>query len=114
GVSPFWGYQIILIVFFCVLFKLNKVIALVAGHISIPPMIPFILIGSYKMGGILITPSEKLKDLSWDAELSLSDVWENILQYLVGSFLLGIVLSLVVGMVVYVLLSIFRKELKRV
>lgn len=110
GVSPFWGWQIILIVFFCVLFRLNKVIALLAGHISIPPMIPFILIASYKMGGLVITPSERLRDLSWGDDLELSDVWENILQYLLGSFMLGIALAVLAGLVVYVLLSIFRKK----
>jgi len=54
GIIPLWGYQMMLIVVFAQLFKLNKTIALVAGQISIPPMIPLIIYGSHRIEGWLM------------------------------------------------------------
>lgn len=110
GVTPFWGYQIMLIIFFCVLLKLNKVIALVAGHISIPPMIPVILYASYWLGGLLLYGKGGGNSPLFASKMTLTDVKDNLLQYVVGSFALGIVLAAVVGLIFYILLSIFRKN----
>lgn len=112
GVTPFWGYQIVLIIFFCVLLKLNKVIALVAGHISIPPMIPIILYASYWLGGLLLYGKGGGNSPLFASQMTLVDVKENLVQYVVGSFALGIVLAVVVGIVFYIVLSIFRKDRK--
>ena len=48
------------------LFRLNKVIALVAANISIPPMIPLLLYGSYRTGCMVLgnPPDLHLGDLS--------------------------------------------------
>ena len=43
GIVPLWGYQMLITLFLAHLFRLNKVIALVAANISIPPMIPLLL-----------------------------------------------------------------------
>ena len=45
GIVPAWGYQMLITLFLAHLFRLNKVIAIVAANISIPPMIPFLLYG---------------------------------------------------------------------
>jgi len=45
-----WGYQMLATLFLAHVLKLNKVIAIVAANISIPPMIPFLLYGSYLTG----------------------------------------------------------------
>ena len=42
--------------------------------------------------------------------MTLADVKDNLLQYVVGSFALGIVLAVVVGLAFYIILSIFRKN----
>ena len=108
GISPLWGYHIILVIFFCVLLKLNKVIALVAAHISIPPMIPVLLYSSYKLGGFLLNSGEE--QVLLNANLSLADVKNNLIQYVVGSFALGALAAIVFGFIAYVLLSLFRKR----
>jgi uncharacterized protein (DUF2062 family) len=41
GLSPFWGFQTLLVISLAVLFKLNKVLAFVASNVSLPPFIPF-------------------------------------------------------------------------
>ena len=40
GIVPIWGYQMLATLFLAHVLKLNKVIAIVAANISIPPMIP--------------------------------------------------------------------------
>ena len=45
GIVPIWGYQMLATLFLAHVLKLNKVIAIVAANISIPPMIPFLLYG---------------------------------------------------------------------
>lgn len=116
GIAPFWGAQIILIIFFAKLLRLNTAIALVAGHISIPPMIPLIFIGSYWLGGQLLDNPvmlslEKIQtilagsDGVWASiHLLFADVW----QYGVGAFGLGVIGAFIFGVVSYFLLLIFR------
>lgn len=117
GIAPFWGAQILLIIFFAKLLKLNTAIALVAGHISIPPMIPLIFIGSYQLGGYLLGQStalslEKIKTVLAAEEglwasinLLFSDVW----QYGVGALSLAILAALVFWILSCFLLMIFRR-----
>ncbi|NOQ28068.1 MAG: DUF2062 domain-containing protein [Bacteroidales bacterium] len=107
GVAPVWGYQMLIAFGLAHLLKLNKVIVLVTSNISIPPMIPIIIFGSFKMGGLFIE-SNKL-NVIYDKGLSLELIKDNIVQYLVGSIAFGISLALVFGIVTYILLLIFRK-----
>ncbi len=107
GVCPLWGYQIMLIIFFCYLTRLNVAIALAAGHISIPPMIPLILYTSYQLGGMMI--GQSTTPLSLDT-IDFFAIRDNLLQYVVGSFILGILLAIVFGAITYILLLLFRKE----
>lgn len=109
GVSPFWGYQIMLVIFFCVLLRLNKVIALVAAHISIPPMIPLILYSSYRLGQLVLFKKAD-NEISLSANIHLKDLKDNLIQYVVGSFSLGILLAVLAGAIVFPLLWIFRKK----
>lgn len=108
GVCPLWGYQIILIIFFAALLKMNKAIALIAGHISIPPMIPLILYSSYYLGGLALNQETNI--LAFDEEFSLELLKDHMLQYVLGSFVLGILLAIVIGLITYLLLLIFRKK----
>ncbi len=107
GITPFWGYQILLILVFAHLFKLNKAIAFVAGNISIPPMIPFILFGSYILGGICIGNHAPE---SFDQEVTFELVGQNLWQYVVGAFVLATLASLAFGLLSYVLLLFLRRK----
>lgn len=107
GVAPVWGYQMLIAFGLAHILKLNKVIVLVTSNISIPPVIPIIIFGSFKMGGLFIE-SNKL-NVIYDKGLSLELIKDNIVQYLVGSIAFGISLALVFGIITYILLLIFRK-----
>jgi len=106
GVSPFWGYQIAIGILVAHFLKLNKAIVVVASHISLPPLIPFIIYWSYLLGGIFFkAPVELTMD-----EITLESVSANIVQYVAGSFFLGAVLALIAFSVTYILVTIKRKK----
>jgi uncharacterized protein (DUF2062 family) len=106
GVSPFWGYQIAIGILVAHFLKLNKAIVVVASHISLPPLIPFIIYWSYLLGGIFFkAPVELTMD-----EITLESVSANIIQYAAGSFFLSAVLALIAFSATYILITIKRKK----
>ena len=106
GVSPFWGFQIMLILIFAHILKLNKVTALIASHISIPPFIPFIIYYSYVLGGYFYD-SEIALDIN---NLTLESVSSNIVQYVTGSFVLMVVTGILFFAVTFPVIKIRRKK----
>ncbi|MBP3717064.1 MAG: DUF2062 domain-containing protein [Paludibacteraceae bacterium] len=106
GILPLWGFQMLLALAIAHILKLNKVIALIFSNISIPPCIPFILWGSYAIGGLLTGSGKATPELH---EITLENVWNDTLQYLVGSCALAIMASLVAGVLVYLIVKIKRR-----
>ncbi|MDR0581781.1 MAG: DUF2062 domain-containing protein [Prevotellaceae bacterium] len=105
GIIPVWGYQMLAAFSLAHLFRLNKAITVVASNISIPPMIPFILLGSFAAGAwVLNRPlTLSLHTVSFEA------IGRDLLQYLAGSFVLAVLCALVAGAVAGLLLYFFRK-----
>ncbi|MBW4362059.1 DUF2062 domain-containing protein [Flavobacterium taihuense] len=103
GISPFWGFQTIIVLFLAVLLKLNKAIAFAFSNVSFPPFIPFIIYGSLKIGSYFITSDNPLL-LSMD--MTLTDIQKNITQYLVGSFILATFMAILFGLTSYLLLTL--------
>jgi uncharacterized protein (DUF2062 family) len=110
GIIPIWGWQIAAAIAISMIFKLNKMMTIVASNISIPPMIPVIIFGSYEIGGIFITKNSI--DLKYNSGITLEYISRNFLQYLVGSIVLAVAAAILFGLVTYILLSIFRKDKK--
>lgn len=110
GVSPFWGYQMIVAVSLAHLFKLNKFVALVTSNISIPPMIPIIIFISYFVGGFVI--GAETSHLTYSSGIDLEWIKDNMVQYIVGSFVFGGLLAPLSGLITYILLVIFRKKIR--
>ncbi|PKP42126.1 MAG: DUF2062 domain-containing protein [Bacteroidetes bacterium HGW-Bacteroidetes-10] len=108
GISPLWGYQMIAALAAAHLLKLNKVITLVASNISIPPMIPFILYGSFAAGAFILGEPVKLIPV----ELTLESISVSLKQYLAGSVAFAVAAGVAGLGVSYLFLSIFRKPLK--
>lgn len=106
GIAPIWGYQMIMAGVVAHFLRLNKIIVILASNISIPPMIPFILFGSYVTGGWLLGLPVKL---SLDT-ISFDVLKASLIQYLSGSIVFGAICSLIGGMLVFILLTIFRKQ----
>jgi glycosyltransferase involved in cell wall biosynthesis len=107
GISPFWGFQTILLFTFAALFRLNKVIAYLASNVSFPPFIPFLIYGSLKMGSYFVTNDVPL---ILDSSLTLDNIQKNATQYIVGSLTLASVSALTFGLLSYLLLTVFSKK----
>ncbi|MGM9743437.1 MAG: DUF2062 domain-containing protein [Candidatus Cryptobacteroides sp.] len=108
GIVPIWGYQMICALALAHLLRLNKVIVVVASNISLPPVIPFILFGSYWTGcRILGKPL-----LFAPGEFSLADTGQVLVQYVLGSFVLAASAALAAGIVSIFVLSLVRHRSK--
>ena len=106
GIAPIWGYQMLTAIFFAYLFKLNKVVTVIAANISIPPMIPVIIFLSVKSGELLLSTQT---NLSFHSEITIETVKSLLLVYLLGSVAFAIAMALLFGILSFVLLSSFRK-----
>lgn len=107
GIMPVWGWQMAVAIAIAYFLKLNKALTIVASNISIPPMIPFILWGSYAFGGIIINAPTELEG---GVKYTLEFVRQNIVQYLVGAVSLSIVMGLLSALITFALLSVFRRK----
>jgi len=108
GVAPVWGYQMMIAFALAHVLKLNKVIVLVVSNISIPPMIPIILYASFKTGGLFIEANKI--NLQYNTGISLDVIKDNLIQYIVGSLVFGLILAISLGCIAYILLLVFRKK----
>lgn len=105
GIMPVWGWQGILAVVSGHFLRLNKVVTFAATNISIPPMIPFILFGSYVLGGwILGRPI-----LIALHNISVESLVGSVAQYLVGS----VALAALCGVAAYGLFRLIFVVFKR-
>jgi len=107
GLSPFWGFQTILLFTFAAIFRLNKVIAYLTSNVSFPPFIPFIIYGSLKVGSFFVSSDAPL---ILDSSMTFDDIQKNAAQYIVGSLILATVSALSVGLISYLLLTAFSKK----
>lgn len=108
GVMPIWGWQMMAAFGLAQAFKLNKFIAVAASNISIPPMLPLIIFLSYIAGGWIL--GLNTSGIAYDSAIGLHWIKENLIQYLIGSLILGVGMVLVLGPITYILLSLFRKK----
>lgn len=108
GIVPIWGFQMLVALLLATLLRLNKALVLIASNISIPPMIPVIVFGSFMMGRIWVGSDATF--VLFSRNLTTEAMRQNVLQYLYGSVTLAVVAGLTAMLVSYVLLMIFRKE----
>ncbi len=104
GISPFWGFQTLIVLALAVVFRLNKIIAFAFSNISFPPFIPFIIYGSLKMGSYFVASDTSIL---FDRSLTLATIQNHIQQYLIGSFVLATITAIFFGIIAYLLLLFF-------
>jgi glycosyltransferase involved in cell wall biosynthesis len=106
GIAPIWGYQMLAAFGIASIFKLNRILVLLFSNISVPPMIPFILYGSYKIGGfVLSNPDENIMvdDITWEL------VYTQIAQYTVGALLLALIVGSMGTLLTFLIVLIKNK-----
>jgi glycosyltransferase involved in cell wall biosynthesis len=107
GIVPLWGFQLILAIALAHLFGLSKLLTSVAANISIPPMIPLILYFSYVTGCLTLDHSVSIR---FSSDLGFNSFKDNLMIYIVGSVVLATVMSILSGIISYIILQIFRKK----
>lgn len=108
GIIPIWGFQMLAALALATLFRLNRVLVIVAANISIPPCIPVIVYLSFLMGRIWVK-----EDATWvlfKKDLSLEDIYLNLYQYITGSITLAVVAGILAWGITYGLLAAFRRK----
>jgi len=108
GIVPIWGWQTIVSLALSQYFKLNKAIVILAANISIPPMLPFILFGSYYTGALIT--GKNLDLVHFTSDFNFKTVTQDLFQYIIGAIILAIVTGLITGLITLLLLKIFRKK----
>ncbi|WP_449389082.1 DUF2062 domain-containing protein [Chryseobacterium lineare] len=106
GFSPFWGFHTLLTISLAVLFKLNKVLAFVASNVSLPPFIPFIIVASLFLGSPFVHGESNFLSQEINFEL----VKNNLLQYLIGSAILSVTMSVISGIATFLFLNKMSPE----
>ena len=107
GIAPFWGFQTAIVISVAVLLRWNKALAFTFSNISIPPMIPFIIYGSLKVGGLFVEDKAKF---TFGHAITFNHIKTNIVQYLIGSFILATVMAFIFGVGSYLVLSLSKKS----
>jgi len=107
GLSPFWGFQTIIVLFLAWIFRLNKLIAFAFSNVSIPPLIPFIVYACLETGAFVLGQSSAASSFNWrQFDTYRPYIQQHLTEYVVGSFVLGIFAATVAGMLAYLLLNI--------
>ena len=104
GISPFWGFQTLIVLALAVVLRLNKVIAFAFSNISFPPFIPFIIYGSIKAGSYFVPVNSSIL---FDKSITLAAIQNHFQQYLIGSFVLATICAVFFGSFAYLLLLFF-------
>jgi glycosyltransferase involved in cell wall biosynthesis len=105
GILPIWGFQTITVLFLASALRLNKLLAFAASNISIPPMIPLIVISALQIGSIALN-----SEIDNDEVHSFIDLKNHLFEYLLGSFILAVFSALLIGIISFVLLKRFEKN----
>lgn len=107
GLSPFWGFHTLIVIFLAIVLKLNKTIAFAFSNVSLPPFIPFILYASSKLGQLILGVHYSY---SFSEMKDNFEILKHLKTYLIGSFSLAILSALVLGFLGYFLFYFFNKK----
>jgi len=108
GIVPIWGFQLIVALFFAAIFRLNKILVIIASHVSLPPMIRFIIFLSYKSGGYWM--GNRNATIAFTRHISLSSISQHLEQYIYGSITLAFAAGISAGILAFILLKIFNRK----
>lgn len=112
GILPIWGFQLVTAIFLSIILRLNKTLVIVAANISIPPMIPLIIYASFRVGGFWMADCGG--NLFFSDSINMESVKANLQQYVYGSITLAIVAGTAVGLLAWLVLSVFRKKINNI
>ena len=109
GIFPVWGFQMIAAFAVASWFKLNRALVLLVSNISIPPMIPIIVYASFKLGALFVESPVYLVSLN---EVDAETVYLQLRQYVIGSVILSVILSVLGFAITWTVVSLTAKVSK--
>lgn len=107
GLSPFWGFHTLIVIFSAIFLKLNKAIAFAFSNVSLPPFIPFVLYASFKLGEYILGVEHTY---TLETFKSNFDISAHLKTYLIGSFVLAVSCALIGGALSFIFFSFFDKK----
>lgn len=107
GLSPFWGFHTVLVIFLALFLNLNKAIAFAFSNVSLPPFIPFIIYSSVKLGEHILNVKNtyELEELTQNFALVT-----HLKTYVIGSLALAVICACFFGVIGYLLFLILSKK----
>ncbi len=105
GALPLMVLHTVAILYVATRFKLNRLMGVVTQNICMPPVVPFICIEL----GYYIRHGEWLRDMSM--EVWLYDAPQRLWEWLLGSLIVGPVLAIIVGFLVYGAATLTQKKM---
>jgi len=87
------------------LLKLNRTIAFLMSNISVPPVLPFLVLGSIKCGE-LVTGQQVSLDFTDGINWEMFQ--EHLIVFIVGSFIFATIVSMLGGAVTYLTLRSYQ------
>jgi uncharacterized protein (DUF2062 family) len=112
GILPIWGFQLAAAILLAYLLKLNKSIVIFSAQISMPLLLPFVLIGSLKTGEFFL---DKKINLRFDSNLTLEAIKNSLADvyiYFVGGSIFAVIIALIGFISMFALLKIFKYKPK--
>ena len=106
GLTPFWGFHTVIVLFLATYFKLNKVLSYMSTHISFPLFLPFIIAISLFIGGHFVGDNTKFAS----GDMNFEFVKEHLLQYIIGSSILAVFTSILFGLITFLFLQKFGSK----
>lgn len=107
GILPIYGFQIMVGAAVAHRLRLNKATLLLASHISIPPVVPFIIYGGMVLGHWLFTGQPL--DIA-PGGLTKSLTTAHFVEWVVGTIVLAVLAGLAGFIVTYILARVLRKK----
>jgi glycosyltransferase involved in cell wall biosynthesis len=108
GIVPVWGFQLAIAIILSLVLKLNKPLVILAANISIPPMIPLIILLSYKAGAFWM--NGHAVNLHLSDHITYHSAFYHLKQYVYGSISLALCSGVVAGLITWVLLKLIKKK----
>lgn len=114
GLSPLWGFQTVIVLFLAYIFRLNKLIAFAFSNISLPPLIPFIIYASLKIGGFILGKPNP-EPFEWNRFNAYQNlISQSLSEYFIGSLLLSFVCAIFFGITSYLFLRLKISKDKKI
>ena len=110
GIIPVWGYQMIIAGITAHFIRLNKVVSMVFSNISSYMMIPLIIYASTWIGARVLGEPCAITFQIASLKVLLQAIGEGMGQYVLGSIILGLSCGILVMLISWLIMTLFKRR----